>query len=85
MNMNKILFAKRIKLHNEDNTYLAPFVYDAKGMDYLHEPNYNLLTSELAFKSEIIQNMKKALGRHNMVYIAAYFFTNMVKFKMKGE
>jgi hypothetical protein len=81
---NKILFAKRIKIHNTDNTYLAPFVYDSKGKDYLHEPNINLSTADIVFKGDIIQNMKKALAGHNMEYISADFRANVVKFKMEN-
>jgi hypothetical protein len=64
---------------------MAPFVYDSKGRDYLHEPNHNLSTADIVFKGDIIQNMKKALAGHNMEYISADFNSNTVKFKMKGE
>ena len=79
---NKILFAKRIKLNGMDNTYIAPFIYDAKGNDYLHEPNINLTTREIIFKGDIIQNMKKALAKYNLEYLSADFRSNMVKFSI---
>jgi hypothetical protein len=64
--------------------YLAPFVYDSKGRDYLHEPNHNLSTADIVFKGDIIQNMKKALEKYNMEYISSDFRANMVKFKMEN-
>jgi hypothetical protein len=79
--LNKILFAKRIKVNGTDNVYLAPFVYDDKGRDNLHEPHYNLSTSDIVFKGDIIQNMKKALSGRNIEYISADFTSNIVKFK----
>jgi len=78
--VNKILFSKRIKI--QDNVYLAPFVYDSKGRDYLHEPNHNLSTADIVFKGDIIQNMKKALAKYNLEYIMADFNSNMVKFSI---
>jgi hypothetical protein len=61
---------------------MAPFVYDSKGNDFLHEPNINLSTSELAFKSEIISKLITALAKYNIEYISVNFRANMVKFKI---
>ena len=79
---NKILIGKRIKINGSFDEYMSPFTYDSKGRDNLHEPNINLTTSDIVFKGDIVQNMKKALAGRNMVYISSDFRSNTVKFKV---
>ena len=86
---NKILFGRRVLLDRTKHThydrisevtenmemYMVPFTFDNNGYNYLHEPNHNLSFEEKNYKDNIVDNIKGALDKHNMLLVNISFST----------